>query len=104
MSYVLDEISFKIAILFYWNRYLKALSNSTDGYLIFEKANLAKIRKSWLDKFFITGLRRSKRFVSHKPILEKVLTLLSSASSNFSVPHYEISKIILLQLFLDSFC
>ena len=46
ISYVLDEISLEDRCFSYWNRFLKALSNSTDGNLIFEKANLAEIRKS----------------------------------------------------------
>ena len=105
ISYVFDEISLEDCCLSYWNRFLKALSNSTDGNLIFEKANLGEIRKSWLDKeFSISGLRRSKRFVPHISILEKVLTCLSSVPSDSSISHYKISEINLFQSFLDSFC
>ncbi|CAF0906163.1 unnamed protein product [Adineta steineri] len=39
-SYVLDELSLEDRCSAYWNRYLIALSDSTDGNLIFEKANL----------------------------------------------------------------
>jgi hypothetical protein len=103
-SYILDEISLEDRCSLYWNRYLRALSDSIDGNLIFEKANLTEFRKSWLDKeFSIIGLRRSKRFVPHKLILEKVLAWLSSVASNSSIPQYEVSEIDLLQLFPDSF-
>jgi hypothetical protein len=104
-SYILDEISLEDRCSLYWNSYLRALSDPIDGNLIFEKANLTEFRKSWLDKELpIMGLRRSKRFVPHKSILEKVLTWLSSVPSNSSIPHYGMSEIDLLQLFPDSFC
>ena len=87
MKYLLED-----CCSFYWNRCLKVLSNSIDGYLIFEKANLAETRKSWLDRAFsIAELRRSKRFVSNKSILEKVLAWLSSVSSDSSESHHEIN-------------
>ena len=105
ISYVLDEISMEDRCFSYWNRFLKALSNSTDGNLIFEKANLAEIRKSWLDKeFSISGLRRAKIFVPHISISEKVLTWLSSVPFDSSIPQYKISEINLLQSLPDSFC
>ena len=104
-SYVLDEISLEDRCLMYWNRYLIFLSNSIDGNLIFEKANLAEFRKSWLDnEFSIARLRRCKRFVSHTSVLEKVLSWLSSIPLNSSVPHFELDEIELLQYFPDSFC
>ncbi|CAF4025281.1 unnamed protein product [Adineta steineri] len=39
-SYVLDELSLEDRCSAYWNRYLIALSDSTDGNLLVEKANL----------------------------------------------------------------
>jgi hypothetical protein len=89
----------------YWNRYLHVLAVSTDGVLLLEKANLAEFRKSWLNKeFSIKGLNRSKRFVPHLSILEKVLTWLSSVPSYSSVPQFDIDDIILLQVFPETFC
>ena len=102
VSYVLDEISLEVRCSFHWSKYLKALSNSIGRYLTFEKTKLVEIRKSWLDKEFATArLKRSKRLVSDKSILEKNLSSLSSYSS---VPYYEMSEITLLQLVPDSFC
>ncbi|CAF4125459.1 unnamed protein product [Adineta steineri] len=104
-SYVLDELSLEDRCSAYWNRYLIALSASTDGNLLFEKANLCEFRKSWLDKeFSIRCLRKSKRFVPNHSILEKVVTWLSSIPMNSSVPHFEMQDIELLENFPDSFC
>ena len=104
-AFFLDELSLEDRCSSYWNRYLMTLSDSLDGSLIFEKANFSEFRKSWLDKeFSIKGLRRSKRFVPHQSILEKVVTWLSSIPSNSSVPHFDMYEIELLHLFPDSFC
>jgi hypothetical protein len=104
-AYFLDELSLEDRCSSYWNRYLITLSDSLDGSLIFEKANFSEFRKSWLDKeFSIRGLRRSKRFITHQSILEKVVTWLSSTPSNSSVPYFEMYEIELLHLFPDSFC
>ncbi len=104
-SYILDELSLENRCALYWNRYLHVLAVSTDGVLLLEKANLAEFRKSWLNKeFSIKGLNRSKRFVPHLSILEKVLTWLSSVPSYSSVPQFDIDDIILLQVFPETFC
>jgi hypothetical protein len=88
----------------YWNRYLIALSDNIDGFLLFEKANLSVFRKSWLNKeFSIVGLYRSKIFVPQYSVLEKILMWLSSIPLNSSVPHYELHDLELLQLFPESF-
>ena len=71
----------------------------------YKHRNVSELGKSWLDKeFSIRGLRRSKRFIPHQSILEKVVTWLSSIPSNSSVPHFEMHEIELLHLFPDSFC
>jgi hypothetical protein len=102
---LLDELSFEDRCSAYWNKYLVALSNSIDGNLIFEKANIWEIRKSWLDKeFSISCLRKSKRLVPQTSILEKVVSWLSSVPQNSSVFHYDLHDIELLQNFSDSFC
>ncbi|CAF5115880.1 unnamed protein product, partial [Rotaria magnacalcarata] len=55
----------------YWERYLYALADSTDGMLLFEKANLNVLRQSWINKdFSIKCLRKSKRFVSNESVIE----------------------------------
>ena len=104
-SYVFDELSLERRCALYWNRYLHVLADSTDGILLFEKANLAEFRKSWLNKeFSIKGMNRSKRFVPHLSILEKVLTWLSSVPSYSSVPHFDRDDVVLLQIFPETFC
>jgi hypothetical protein len=104
-KFLLDELSLENRCVLYWNRYLHALADSTDGILLFEKVNLAEFRKSWLNKeFSIKGLNRSKRFVFHLSILEKVLNWLSSVLSYSLVPHFDIDDVVLLQIFLETFC
>jgi hypothetical protein len=103
-SFILDEPSLEDRCASYWNRYLIALSDNIDGFLLFEKANLSVFRKSWLNKeFSIVGLYRSKRFVPQYSVLEKILMWLSSIPLNSSVPHYELHDLELLQLFPESF-
>jgi hypothetical protein len=104
-SYVFDELFLENRCVLYWNRYLHVLADSTDGILLFEKVNLAEFRKSWLNKeFSIKGLNRSKRFVFHLSILEKVLNWLSSVLSYSLVPHFDIDDVVLLQIFPGTFC
>jgi len=89
----------------YWNRYFVSLSDSIDGSLLLEQVNLSVFRKCWLNKEFpISGLRRSKRFVPHQSLLEKIILWITSVASNSSVPHFEINDLELLQLFPESFC
>ena len=82
----LTKTSFEDRYSTFRKKFFNALSNSTDGNLIVEKANLAEIRKSQL-----------------KQILKKVLTCLSSVSSDSSIPHYKIYQINKLQFFPNSF-
>jgi hypothetical protein len=104
-AYILDELSLEDRCSLYWNRYLTALADSTDGYLLFEKANLAEFRKCWLNgEFTIRCLRRSRRFIPNQSILERVVTWLASVPVCSSIPHYEIGDIELLQLFPETFC
>jgi hypothetical protein len=104
-SFVLDELSLEDRCASYWNRYLISLSDSIDGYLILEQANQAFFRKCWLNKeFSISGLRRSKRFVPHQSLLEKIMLWISAVPLNSSVPHFEMNDLELLQLFPESFC
>ena len=104
-SSALDELSLEDRCAAYWNRFLSSLSDSIDGQLILEKANICQFRKSWLDsEFSIQCLRRSKRFVSHVSILEKAVLWLASVPQNSSVPDFEKSEIDLLLFFPESFC
>ena len=88
----------------YWNNFFISLCDSTDGNFLFEKTNLAEFRKYWLDKeFAIRCLRRSKRFVDHQSILERVISWVSSVPSQSSVPFYEIEELSLLKDFAITF-
>ena len=103
-SFALDEKSLEDRCSSYWNKYLCALADSSDGELLFEKANINTFRQSWLKKDFpIKCLRRSKRFIPHQSIIEKVLCWLTSVPSRSSVPWYEIDEIQLLEDFPESF-
>lgn len=103
-SFILEELSLEDRCALYWNRFLVALSDSVDGFLLLEKANLSVFRKSWLNKeFSIVGLHRSKRFVPHVCVLERVMKWLSSVPSNASIPQYDLQDLELMQLFPESF-
>ena len=88
----------------YWNNFLFSLADSTDGILLAEKANLTEFRKCWVDGEFSTRcLRKSKRFVNHKSILEKVVSWISSIPDQSSNPFYEIDELSLLENFAVTF-
>ena len=46
-SFVLNEISLEDRVSKYWEKYLKALSQSVDGYLLIEQANRNVYRNMW---------------------------------------------------------
>ena len=75
-----------------------------DGNLLLDKANLAEFRKCWLDKeFSISCLRKSKRFVDHRSVLEKALAWISSVPDQCSVPFYDMEELSLLEVFAITF-
>ncbi|CAF2948356.1 unnamed protein product [Rotaria sp. Silwood2] len=103
-AFAMDEKSFEDRCAAYWERYLYALADSTDGMLLFEKANLNVLRQSWINKnFSIKCLRKSKRFVSNESIIETVVSWLNSVPSLSSIPNYEVDEIQLLEDFPESF-
>ena len=103
-SFVFDEISLQDRCGRYWNKYLIALADSTDGELLFENASLNMFRKAWVDReVAIKGLRISKRFVENSSILEKCVKWTSAQPSGDSIPHFEMEEIELLQFFPESF-
>jgi len=103
-AFAMDEKSFEDRCAAYWERYLYALADSTDGMLLFEKANLNVLRQSWINKdFSIKCLWKSKRFVSNESVIETVVSWLSSVSSLSSIPNYELDEIQLLEDFPESF-
>ena len=88
----------------YWNNFFIFLSDSIDGNLLFEKANLTEFRKAWLDKeYTISCLRKSKRFVDHRSILERAVAWASSVPLQSSVPFYEMEELSLLEDFTITF-
>ncbi len=103
-AYALDEKSLDDRCLKYWDRFLVDLADTKDGELLFEKANLAEFRKSWLDgEFRVACLRRSKRFVEHLSILERVSLWMASIPQGPSFIEYDPEEIRLLQDFPESF-
>ena len=103
-SFVLDELSLEDRCASYWNRYLIFLADSLDGSLLFEHANLSVFRQCWLNKEFpIACLRRSKRFVPHQSLLEKIVRWISSVPLNSSVTHFDLEDLVVLQHFPESF-
>ena len=65
-AYAFNERSLEDRCTLYWEKYLVALADSTDGELLLEKANQNQYRKAWLqNEFPLKGLRRSKRFCDH---------------------------------------
>ena len=58
----------------YWERYIKALAKSEDGYLFMEQSELNTHRANWIEgRKRIHCLYRSKRFVPHVDALGQVL-------------------------------
>jgi hypothetical protein len=65
-SFIFNEISLEDRCRKYWDKYLSALSESTDDELFFEQANLNIFREAWINKDSrVTGIFRSKRFVEY---------------------------------------
>jgi len=103
-SFALNEKMLIDRCAIYWNNFFISLSDSTDGNLLFEKANLTEFRKCWLDnEFTISCLRKSKRFVDHRSILEKAISWVSSVPDQSSVPFYEMDELSLLEDFAITF-
>jgi hypothetical protein len=104
VAFALDEKSLEDRCVAYWEKFLLALADSTDGRLLLEKANLNVYRQNWIKgQFSIKCLRRSKRFVPHVSILERVVKWLASMPSNSSILAYERDEILLLEEFPDTF-
>ena len=88
----------------YWDRYILALSDSKDGELLLEQANLNQFRKAWLQKEFpVKGLHRSKRYIEHASVVEKGLQWCSATRSDYSIINYDISDIKTLEEFAETF-
>ena len=103
-SFALDEKMLIDRCASYWNNFLISFADSIDGTLLFEKANFTEFRKSWLNgEFAINCLRKSKRYVKHASIIEKVISWLSSVPEQSSNIFYEIDELSLLEDFAITF-
>ena len=103
-AFVLDEKFLDDRCVEYWEKFLIALADSTDGQLLFEKANLNVFRQNWLEGLSsIKCLRKSKRFVSHESTIERVVKWLAFVPSRSSVLSYDIEEIQLLEDFPEAF-
>jgi hypothetical protein len=103
-AFIFNEISLEDRCLNYWNKYFVALADTVDGELILELANLNNLRDSWLKKEYrIMGIYRSKRFVEHTTIIEKILSWCSNVAANDSIPNFNTEEVIALADFPDSF-
>ncbi|CAF4533670.1 unnamed protein product [Rotaria socialis] len=70
----------------YWEKYLKALAKSRDGYLILEQSELNTHRTIWhQDAKLIRCLYRSKRFVSHVDIFGQVIKWMGTHGTADSI-------------------
>ncbi|CAM2714927.1 unnamed protein product [Rotaria socialis] len=103
-AYATDEPSLEDRCTKYWNKYIEALTDSKDGELLLEQANLNAFRSLWLQSQYpIKSIHKSKRFVEHTSILEKCLQWTASNHCQSSVINFEMSEILTLELFPETF-
>ena len=95
----LDDLCYK-----YWEKYLKALSRSEDGFLLLEQSSINAHRSLWQDgSKRIRCLHRSKRFVIHIDVLGKVLKWMASHGTSDSIVAYDEEELSRFAQFSDSF-
>jgi hypothetical protein len=103
-SFISNEISLEDRCRKYWDKYFIALSESTDGELFFEQANLNVFRESWINKdISVKGIFRSKRFVRYTSSLERIMRWCSNIPADESIPNYEFDEVMVLFDFPDTF-
>jgi hypothetical protein len=103
-SFAMNEISLEDRCIRYWERYLNALSETTDGQLILEQTNLNVHRTAWINKQLqIKSLYPSKRFVEHHSILKKALSWCTNSNSIDSIPNFNLEDISILANFPEMF-
>jgi hypothetical protein len=102
--YTLDELTLEDRCKKYWERYFLALSDTTDGSLIFELSNFNVLRENWLHKESkINGIHRSKRFFEHTSLLERCTSWCAGISSNESNLNYDLEEVATLDEFPKTF-
>jgi hypothetical protein len=103
-AFALNEISLEDRVFRYWENYQKALSNSTDGYLLIERANWNVYRNGWIDKeYSIKCLRKSKRFKENSSVLVKSTSWCANNATTNSIPIFSEEEILSLSLFPETF-
>ncbi len=103
-SFISKEISLEDRCRKYWDKYFIALSESTDGELFFEQANLNVVRETWINKEIkIKGIFHSKRFVGYTSLLVRILRWCSNIPIDESIPNYDYDDIMVLSDFPDTF-
>jgi hypothetical protein len=104
VAYALDEKTLEDRCKVYWEKYFVALSDTTDGSLIFEVANTNFFREEWLQKRFpVKGVHRTKRFINHTSLIEKCASWCTSIPLNESTINYDIDEIRTLVDFPETF-
>ena len=103
-AFAFNERSLEDRCSAYWDRYFRALAESTDGNLLCEQANFNLYRSMWREGVMsIRGLRRSRRFVGNISVLEKCVSWCSNNATMDSVPCFEEEEIFLLSQFTETF-
>ncbi len=95
----LDDLCFA-----YWEKYIKALSRSEDGYLLVEQSELNAHRSNWLDGAKrIHCLYRSKRFVPHLDVFGQALSWMAMHGTSDSVVELNEEDLLCLARFPETF-
>ena len=103
-AFAMCEISLEDRCYRYWENYLKALSESTDGSLLMEQAILNLNRTSWLEKeYSIRCLHRSKQYVNNTSIIEKCSRWCADNATVDSIPLFDSEEILNFSLFPETF-
>ena len=95
----LDDLCFT-----YWEKYLKKLSKSVDGYLLLEQSELNAHRSNWVEGARrIHCLYRSKRFVPHVSVFGQALRWMEIHGTSDSVVELKEEDLGCFALFPESF-
>jgi hypothetical protein len=103
-AYAMCEISLEDRCYRYWENYLKALTEATDGTLLMEQAILNLNRTTWLDNEHpIRCLHRSRRYVNNTSIIEKSSRWCADNATVDSIPLFDSEDILNFSLFPETF-
>ena len=103
-AFACNELSLEDRCARYWDRYWESLSDSTDGFLLFEQANFNVSRENWVQgEGCIQGIFRSKRYKSCRSVLERCANWCANAASDDSIINYDLEEVLVLSFFPESF-